>query len=645
MPTDPSIILDAGNFTTPPPGAQSIMSMWEFAQAVKAQQKQEATTNTLKQIFTNPASVDPVTGMPTNKAVQEVMAVDPELGLKVRDQTLEAQVKAAEIAHSKTEVGKNNWDFMTQVAGIGYDAYDEAKKAGKSEPDAVSAGQAARNAAAENSGGVVGDDIIAGITGRPFDPAGAKALASANKERVEAQKAQAGEDVAYANAGLTPPSAVGVSQASSDPFSDFAAKLIPSENSTGNPSAKNPNSTATGDGQFLNQTWIDNVRVTHPEWKTLTDNQLLALRSDPELSKEVTVDYAKKNATTLADAGVPVTGANLAAAHKLGPGDAEKVIQADPSTPLPQILSPKVIAANPQLANQTAGQYMGGLTSQFGASPISAEGEPAEGRVPITGGKGWQERMDLDTNKPIRYNVNRGIATDLSGNPIPTPKNIGNIPTGNARSPAAFAVQKFAQEHPDATADDIANFAADYQRKVVGGTADVKAEAAGLTNLGKMRASVEQAEGNANRESDLVLSLADKGTAKGGPSMLNRWQQSIRTGVFNDPNVTAFQTAVESFKNEYVKVLSTTGGMSGGMSSDAARREADAYINPNLTEDQLKANIAVMKQSMKNRTAAINKAYEDQKGRVSDATKGTDGAADAAPKVLHYDAKGNLVSQ
>lgn len=151
----------------------------------------------------------------------------------------------------------------------------------------------------------------------------------------------------------------------------------------------------------------------------------------------------------------------------------------------------------------------------------------------------------------------------------------------------------------------------------VGRAADTKATTAGMVNLGKMRASVEQAEGNASREADLTLGLLDKGGLPGGPSAYGKWVQGARTGIFNDPDASAFNTATESLKNEYVKVLSTQGGMSGGMSSDSARKEADAYINPRLSKEQIKANIAVMKQSMANRTAAINQAYEQEHGRLT----------------------------
>lgn len=182
--------------------------------------------------------------------------------------------------------------------------------------------------------------------------------------------------------------------------------------------------------------------------------------------------------------------------------------------------------------------------------------------------------------------------------------------------------------------------------------ADTKATTSGIVNLGKMRASVEQAEGNASREADLTLSLLDKGGLPGGPSAYGKWVQGARTGIFNDPDASAFNTATESLKNEYVKVLSTQGGMSGGMSSDSARKEADQYINPRLSKEQIKANIAVMKQSMANRTAAINQAYEQEHGRLTHKGEGGDGAShiahpasksdfEALPKGAHYSKPGD----
>lgn len=177
---------------------------------------------------------------------------------------------------------------------------------------------------------------------------------------------------AAAGAGSQPgPSSV---PAGSIPASDWATRLGGTENATGNPAAKNPRSSATGNGQFIDSTWIDQVRKQYPDQTArMTDQQILAQRSDPILSHQMTMAYGNENAGALSDAGIPPNSTTLAAAHKLGPGDAVKVLGAArtmPQTPLSSILSPAVIAANPQFARQTAGSYVFGLSGQFGAAPV-----------------------------------------------------------------------------------------------------------------------------------------------------------------------------------------------------------------------------------------------------------------------------------
>lgn len=158
------------------------------------------------------------------------------------------------------------------------------------------------------------------------------------------------------------------------PASDWATRLGGTENATGNPAAKNPRSSATGNGQFIDSTWIDQVRKQYPDQTArMTDPQILAQRSDPILSHQMTMAYGAENAGALGDAGIPPNSTTLAAAHKLGPGDAVKVLGAArtmPQTPLSSILSPAVIAANPRFARQTAGSYVFGLSGQFGAAPV-----------------------------------------------------------------------------------------------------------------------------------------------------------------------------------------------------------------------------------------------------------------------------------
>jgi hypothetical protein len=172
--------------------------------------------------------------------------------------------------------------------------------------------------------------------------------------------------------------------ANGSPFSTFADAMMKAENDTGNPGAKNPLSSATGNGQFLDSTWLQTIKsVNPPIIKGMTDQQILALRADPALSKEMTEQYAQENAAALSKDGLPVTTASLALAHRFGAEGAATIMKAAPDTLLSDILPAKVIKANPGLANVTAGQYAQGLTAQFGTTSLdtTAQGPGPGGDV------------------------------------------------------------------------------------------------------------------------------------------------------------------------------------------------------------------------------------------------------------------------
>lgn len=183
-------------------------------------------------------------------------------------------------------------------------------------------------------------------------------------------------------------------------LTDFANKIVGYENGGGTPGAQNPRSSATGDGQFIDKTWLDMVKANRPDLaKGQSDAAILALRGDPTLSAEMTADYAVKNATTLAGAGQPVNATTLALAHHFGADDAQKILGAAPDAPLSKVLSPKVIAANPDLAGQTAGQYAAGIAQRFGVAPVQIAGlQP--GVKPATVGDIAQGGGNVDTHGP-----------------------------------------------------------------------------------------------------------------------------------------------------------------------------------------------------------------------------------------------------
>lgn len=129
----------------------------------------------------------------------------------------------------------------------------------------------------------------------------------------------------------------------------FVDNVVQAE-SGGDRNAKNPNSSATGVGQFIESTWLDLFKRHFPDRaKSMSDQTILALRSDAEISRALIEQYARENASLLRQAGVSVNEAALQLAHFLGPQGAISVLQAAPNTPVSNLLSPDAIKANPTI--------------------------------------------------------------------------------------------------------------------------------------------------------------------------------------------------------------------------------------------------------------------------------------------------------
>ncbi|SCB52730.1 Transglycosylase SLT domain-containing protein [Bradyrhizobium yuanmingense] len=150
--------------------------------------------------------------------------------------------------------------------------------------------------------------------------------------------------------------------------------------SGGNPNATNPRSSASGLGQFIDSTWLATIRQAKPDLAGKTDAELLALKTDPQLSREMTEAYANQNQAILSKAGVPVTPGTTYLAHFAGPGGAVKVLQADPNAMAGDVLGAAVVKANPFLANMTARDLQAWADRKMGGSspqPQPAQAAPA----------------------------------------------------------------------------------------------------------------------------------------------------------------------------------------------------------------------------------------------------------------------------
>lgn len=175
---------------------------------------------------------------------------------------------------------------------------------------------------------------------------------------------------AFAEGGTMPGGSTGVSQ--------FVERIIGVE-SGGNPTAKNPNSSATGLGQFISSTWLDMMRRYKPEMAAeLSKREQLALRNDPALSREMTERYAQENAAKLQAAGHDTTAGNVYLMHFLGPGGGLSLLRAGAGAAVSDVLPPAVIAANRSiLAGKTVGDVVAWAGRKMGGGAVSKEGATA----------------------------------------------------------------------------------------------------------------------------------------------------------------------------------------------------------------------------------------------------------------------------
>jgi hypothetical protein len=145
----------------------------------------------------------------------------------------------------------------------------------------------------------------------------------------------------------------------------MAARIVTAE-SNGDADARNPRSTATGAGQFLDGTWLDMIRAHRPDLTAKSETEILDLRYDPDLSREMVARFAEGNAAVLVRRCLPVTPGTLYLAHFAGGAGAAAVLSApddaDAATTMAEADSTgratreKIVTANPFLEEFTVAE-------------------------------------------------------------------------------------------------------------------------------------------------------------------------------------------------------------------------------------------------------------------------------------------------
>jgi hypothetical protein len=109
---------------------------------------------------------------------------------------------------------------------------------------------------------------------------------------------------------------------------DTLARRIVTAESSGDATAKNALSSATGAGQFLDATWLEMIHAHRPDLTRLSDAEILDLRTDADLSRAMVARFAERNAAMLLGRCLPVTPGTLYLSHFAGGAGAVAVLSA-----------------------------------------------------------------------------------------------------------------------------------------------------------------------------------------------------------------------------------------------------------------------------------------------------------------------------
>jgi hypothetical protein len=134
--------------------------------------------------------------------------------------------------------------------------------------------------------------------------------------------------------------------------------------SDGDPNAKSKRSSATGLGQFLDETWLYMISAHRPDLaKGRSQADILELRRDAKVAREITALFTERNAELLSKRGLPVTPGTLYLAHFAGGAGAVAILSATEGADAALVMASadatgrtkreKIIKANPFLEGFT----------------------------------------------------------------------------------------------------------------------------------------------------------------------------------------------------------------------------------------------------------------------------------------------------
>ena len=192
-------------------------------------------------------------------------------------------------------------------------------------------------------------------------------------------------------------------------------------------------------------------------------------------------------------------------------------------------------------------------------------------------------------------------------------------PTGTSPPPGA--------PHPNPTGTTAHPTLQNATDAAAAGT-DVKAQSATLADMTKRTSIADASEQTAIKNLGLAREMLNKADQSGSP-LANTIQNKIRQGLFGDPDVSAYQNAISTARNEYARVISMATGAQG--ITDYAMREGQRLFPDDLAPAQFESNFAVAQREMANRTGSMHDQISNAKKNLHTPPGGSTGTSTPTP--------------
>lgn len=200
----------------------------------------------------------------------------------------------------------------------------------------------------------------------------------------------------------------------------------------------------------------------------------------------------------------------------------------------------------------------------------------------------------------------------------------GTMPPNMGRGQQGATEAKAIRTRAAALADELGVSPEDIRAN----QSNAKAIGSALAGVQRQKANVLTYEKTALGGAVIAKEMSDKVNRDTGVPVLDKWVQAGRKGLAGDVDVTRLHNAVETFTNEYAKVMS---GSSGGQATTVSMQQhARELLQGAFTKEQFNGAIDLMIREMKEtREPAFDNQIAEMKAQLKSGVK-PQGAA-AAP--------------